>query len=58
MGSQSMGDPSWLEIPKALEGPPESREVFKFGSEPAWWEKGVIQCSNLLLSLASLLILA
>lgn len=31
MGSQNMGDPSWVQIPKALKWSTENREVSQFG---------------------------
>lgn len=48
-----MGNPSWMEIPKALEGLPESREFSQFGrgwegesGGLVWWEEGVTYCLN------------
>lgn len=54
-----------MEIPKALEGLPESREFFQFGrgwegegGGLVWWEEGVTYCLNGPPSLVSLLFLA
>lgn len=45
-----MGNPSGMEIPKALEGPSETREVSQFGGGQegegdglAWWEEGSLR---------------